>query len=108
MSVPEICRRAEAKGYSISVTGVKFILSGTTKNPQIFTLEAIAIGMDIPPVAFIAEILGDRSEDPGFKGSQFGLLFEVFKEIPQSQRYKADPHVDGLLLQLRHIKAQSK
>lgn len=108
LSVPDICRRAETKGYPVSVSAIKFILNGATKNPSIFTLEAIAIGMDIPPLSFIAEVLGIRGDDPNLLAGKFAVLLDVYKEIPASQRSKADAFIDGLMLQLKHIKAQSK
>lgn len=106
--VPDICRRAEAKGYSVSVSAIKFILNGSTKNPQIYTLEAIAVGLDVSPLSFIAEVLGIRADDPNLLAGQFAVLQDVYKEIPLSQRPKADAFIDGLMLQLKHIKAQSK
>jgi len=104
----EIARRATEKGYKVAASTIKQILSGSTGNPQVFTLEAIAKGMGISALDLVSEILGDKTDDPGFKASLFATLFEVYKEIPAAQRTKADPHVDGLLLQLKHIKGLSK
>ena len=104
----EIARRAKAKGYHISASTVRHILSGDTKNPQIFSLEAICEGMGISTLAFLKEIIGDKTDEANFKGSVFAALFDAYKEIPPAHRSKAEPHIDGLLLQLRHIKSQSK
>jgi len=104
----EVARRATDKGYKIAASTIKQILNGSTKNPQVFSLEAIAVGMGVSPLAFIAEILGDKSEELNFKGSQFAVLLEAYKEIPLAHRPKADPFVDGFLLQLRHIKSQAR
>lgn len=108
LSVPEICRRAGAKGHSISVTAVKMILNGSTKNPGVYTIEAIGAGLDLAPLTLMAEILGSSSDDPNLKVGQLGVIAEVYKELTHSQRTKADPFVDGLLLQLKHIKGQSR
>ena len=108
LKVPEICRRAKARNHPISVTAVKWILNGSTKNPGVYTIEAIAIGLDITPLVLMAEILGDRSEDPNLRVGNFAVLVDIYKELTGSQKTKADAFVDGLLLQLKHIKSQTK
>lgn len=103
---PEISRRAAAKGYSVSPTAIKEILKGNTTNPGLVTLEAVAAGMDLSPIEFIAEMLGDRTEDVNFKASRFAVAAELFKLLTPTQQLKADPHIEGLLFQLQRIRSQ--
>lgn len=102
----DIVRNAAGKGVKIGRTSITEILNGNTQNPGIFTLEPIALGLHLSPEQFMAEILGSRADDPNFKGSQFAMLYEIYKGMTPTQRAKAEPHVDGLLLQLSHIKNQ--
>lgn len=103
---PEISRRATAKGYSVSATAIKTILQGSTSNPGLITLEAIAAGLDLSPTEFIAEMLGDRTEEANFKASRFAVAAELFKLLTPTQQQKADPHIEGLLFQLQRIRSQ--
>lgn len=105
-SAAELSRRAAERGKSISPTAIKEILRGNTTAPSIDTLEAAAIGMNMNPLQLIAEILGDKTEDPNFKTGQFAVLADLVRSMTPSQRAKAEPHIDGLTLQLTHIKNQ--
>jgi transcriptional regulator with XRE-family HTH domain len=106
ITVPTIVRRAEAKGYSISKNTINYILNGNTKNPGIFTIEDIAVAIDKAPEQLAAEFLGIRSDDTNFKGSQFAMLYEIYRGLSPAQKQKAAPHIDSLLLMLQHIKNQ--
>jgi transcriptional regulator with XRE-family HTH domain len=106
ITVPEIVRRAAAKGYDISPNTINYILRGATKNPGIFTIEAIAVALEKAPEQLTAEFLGFRSDDPSFKSSQFAMLDSVYKSMAPSQKPKADPHVEALMLVFQHIKSQ--
>lgn len=104
---PEISRRAAEKGYVVSPTAIKEMLrEGGTENPGLFTLEAIAVGLNLSPVQFVAELLGDRTEDSNFKAGKFAVNADLYKGMTPTQKQKADPLIDGLTWQLQHIKTQ--
>lgn len=107
VTVPEAVRRAIAKGYKISNNTLNYILRNETENPGLFTIEAIAVAINKAPEQLAAEFFGIRSDDPNFKGSQFAMLNEFYKGLTPQQKQKAGPFIDGLLLQLQHIKNQS-
>lgn len=100
---PEVSRQSKAK---VSPTAIKEILRGRTKNPGLYTLVDIGEALNLSPLQFIAEILGDRTDDPNFKAGQFSALADLYKGMTPAQRQKADVFIGGLLLQLRHIKNQ--
>jgi transcriptional regulator with XRE-family HTH domain len=104
VTVPEAVRRALAKGYKISNNTLNYILRDETENPGLFTIEAIAVAINKAPEQLAAEFFGIRSDDPNFKGSQFAMLHEFYKGLTPQQKQKAGPFIDGLLLQLQHIK----
>lgn len=106
ITTAELCRRARAKGYSVSTTAINEMLRGKTTNPGIVTLDAAAAGLDLSTVEFVAEILGDKTEDANFKMGRFGAAAELFKSLTPTQQLKAEPFIDGLLLQMQHIKNQ--
>lgn len=96
----------QTKG-DVSPTAIKEILRGNTKNPGMFTVVDIAEkGLGLSALAFIAEVLGDKTDDPNFKAGQFATLAELYKGMTSAQRQKADVFIGGLLLQFRHIKNQ--
>ncbi|MEK6280278.1 MAG: hypothetical protein AABN95_07960 [Acidobacteriota bacterium] len=105
---PAIERRAAEKGARVTESAIKQVLTGNTVAPSVFTCEAMALGMDIPPLEFIAEILGIRSDDSTLAASKFANPVEIYKELTPSQKQKADVFIDGLVLQLQHIKNQPK
>lgn len=107
ISVPEIVRRAAAKGYQISRNTVNYILNGSTKNPGLFTIEAIAVALEKAPEQLAAEFLGIRADDSNFKGSQFAMLYEFYRGLQPAQRLKADSHIEGLMAILQHVKSQT-
>lgn len=100
----EIARRAKAKGRLISETAIKSVLQGATKDPQLSTLDAIAAGLDVSPLRFVADILGIDPDDPALKSDEFRLAWELYTDLAPYQKPKAAPHIAGLLVQLRHIK----
>lgn len=106
VSPPDIVRLAQEKGLTIGKTTINDVLTGTSQNPGIYTVEALAVGMNLSPEQFTAEILGGRTDDPNFKGSQFAMLNEIYKSMTPSQRQKADAHIEGILFQLQRIKNQ--
>lgn len=106
LSVPELVRRAAAKGYDVSRNTVNYILRNETKNPGVFTVEAIAVALEKAPEQLAAEFLGVRSDDPGFKASQFAMLSELYKGMTTAQKQKADERIADFLLLLQHIKSQ--
>lgn len=104
---PGISRRAAEKGYAVSPTAIKEMLrEGGTENPGLFTLEAIAVGLNLSPVQFVAEMLGDRTEDSNFKAGKFAVNADLYKGMTPTQQQRADPLIDGLTWQLQHIKTQ--
>lgn len=100
---PELARQSKNK---VSPTAIKEILRGNTKNPGIFTLVEIAEALNLSPVQFLAEIIGDRTDEAKYKAGQFPALDDIYRGMTQAQRQKADVFLDGLLLQFRHIKNQ--
>lgn len=100
---PELSRQSKNE---VSPTAIKEILRGNTQNPGIFTLVEIAKALHISPLQFLAEIVGDRTDDPKYKAGQFPALDDIYRGMTPAQRQKADVHLDGLLLQFRHIKNQ--
>lgn len=108
LKVPDIVRQAAERGNPIPKTTLNGVLNGETLDPRLSTIEAIADGMHIPPEELAADFLGSRTDDPAFKGSQFAILNEIYRSLSPSQRIRADAHIDGLLVQLQHIKAQAK
>lgn len=106
LSVPELVRRAAAKGYDVSRNTINYILRNETKNPGVFTVEAIAVALEKAPEQLAAEFLGVRSDDPGFKASQFAMLSELYKGMTAAQKQKADERIADFLLLLQHIKTQ--
>ncbi len=105
-NTPAVARRAAEKGFKLSESSLKMMLTGATQNPGLFTVESVAQGMDLSTLQFVAELLGVRSDDPALQAGRFGTVAELYKELTPSQRQKADPFVDGLQLQLQHIKNQ--
>jgi len=104
---PEISRRAAEKGYLVSPTAIKEMLrEGGTENPGLFTLEAVALGLNVSPMQLAAELLGDRTDDPNFKSGKFAVAAEMFKGMTAAQKQRAEPLIDGLTWQLQHIKNQ--
>ncbi len=103
---PELSRRAAEKGYQVSPTAIKEILRGATQNPGYLTLEAIALGLNLSPVHFIADMLGSGTDDPNFKAGKLAVAHELYKGMTNGQRVKAEPLMDGLIWQLQHIKNQ--
>lgn len=101
-------KRASQKGAVVSDSTVKTILRGESQNAGVFTWEAIALGMDIPPLQLISELLGENGDDPQVKSGQFSVLQGVYKELTPAQRAKADIFLEGWLVILQHIKNQSK
>jgi hypothetical protein len=108
ISVPELVRRAAAKGQSIAINTINAIINGATTDPRLFTIEAIAAGLDKAPEQLAAEFLGIRAEDSNFKGSQFAILHDIYKGLTPEQKRKAEIHIEGLLTNLQHVKAQAK
>lgn len=104
----DLARRAKAKGRPISETAIKAVLQGATKDPQLSTLDALAAGMDASLLRFVAEIVGIDPDDPALKADEFRLAWELYKDLTPSQQPRAAPHIQGLLVQLRHIKNQPK
>lgn len=103
-SAAELSRRAKAKNRPISETGVKAILQGGTKDPQVFTVDAVAAGLDISPLRLFAEILGIDPDDPSLKADDWRVLWETYRDLTPSQQQKANPHVGGLLTIMRNIR----
>lgn len=108
IKTPDIVRVSTAKGNPAPKSTIRSILDGDVPNPGIFTLESIALGMNMSPEQLAADILGSRADDPAFKGSQFAILLEMYKSMSPAQRERADPHIAGLLLQFQHIRNHSK
>lgn len=109
-SPPSIMRRAAEKGTQVTVSDstVKAILRGEAPNAGFFTWEAIFQGMDVPPLQGFAELIGEDSADPQLASGQFGVLQEIYRELPPAKRAKADVFIEGLLFQLQRIKDQPK
>lgn len=110
LTPPAIARRAAEKGTQVGVSDstVKAILRGEATNAGFFTWEAIFQGMDIPPLQGFAELIGEDSADPQLSSGQFGVLQDLYKELPPAKRAKADVFIEGLLFQLQRIKDQPK
>lgn len=106
LRAPDIVKNALARGATIGKSTINDALDGTTKNPGIYTLEAVALGLSLSPESFMAEILGSRADDPSFKGSQFAMLNEIYKSMTSAQRKLAEPHIEALLFQLQRLKNQ--
>lgn len=103
-----VARRAAERGAHLHQSTLKQILGGSTKSPTLSTCEAIALGLDLPPLQFIAELLGDRTDDPAVKASKFTNIADIYRDLTPSQKLKADAFIDGLLVQLHHIRNLSK
>lgn len=103
---PAIKERAAERGTSVSAETVKAILRGDSSNAGLFTWEAIAIGLEVPPLQLIAELLGESVDDPQIKSGQFALLHELYRELTNSQRAKADVLIGALRRELTHLKNQ--
>lgn len=106
VTVPEAVRRAVAKGYDISNNTLNYILRDQTQNPGLFTIEAIAVAINKAPEQLAAEFYGIRSDDPNFKGSQFAMIAETYKDLTPSQKQKAEPFIGQLMRELQFIKSQ--
>lgn len=104
INVPELARRAAARRRPISETAIKSILQGKTGDPQVSTLEAVAVGLDLSPLRFIAEVLGINPDDPALKAEDFRLAHELYKDLTPTQQQKASHHIAGLLVNLKYIK----
>lgn len=105
LNAPELSRRSQGK-HPVSPTAIKEILRGNTKNPGLWTVVDLATALNLSPLQFIAEVIGDKSDDPNLKAGQFASLADLYKGMTSAQRQKADVFIGGLLLQLRHIKNQ--
>ena len=108
LNPPSIEKRASEKGTKVSESTVKAILRGEATNAGFFTWEAIALGMDLPPLQVFAELIGEDSTDPQLSGGQFGVLEELYKELTGAKRSKADIYIEGLQLLLRQLRDQPK
>lgn len=106
VSPPDMVRRALERGGEIGKTSINDMLNGTTRNPGIFTVGAAALGMNLPPSLLAAEILGDLTDDPNFKGSQLAIAYEIYRSMTPTQRKMADPHIEALLFLFQRIKDQ--
>lgn len=105
-NAPAIKERAAERGANVSAETVKAILRGDSSNAGLFTWEAIAAGLDVPPLQLIAELLGESVDDPQIKSGQFALLHELYKELTPTQRAKADLFISALRRELTHLKNQ--
>lgn len=105
-NAPAIKERAAERRLSVSAETVKAILRGDSSNAGIFTWEAIAAGLDIPPLQLFAELLGESADDPQVGIGQFALLHELYKELTPTQKAKADVLIGALRRELQFIKTQ--
>ena len=105
-NTPAVARRATEKGAKLSESTLKMILNGNTTNPGVFTLSAIAQGMDIPSLHFIAEVLGESLDDPALRSGRLAPAVELYKEMTPSQRQRAEHLLDTLVREFQYIKNQ--
>jgi transcriptional regulator with XRE-family HTH domain len=83
----DIENRARRRGHKIDRTYISRIISGTHSNPTIKKIAALAAGLDVDPAEVFAAALGIKAiDDPRFRESLYGRLWEMAKNLPEQKR----------------------
>lgn len=86
-SFQDIETEARKKKGRISRGTVQSIASGETKNPGIFTLANLALGLNKPLEELIMTTVGSYLSDPAaFDRSELGSLWELTKQLPPNEQ----------------------
>lgn len=87
LSYPAIEREAKKKGWSIGRSTVSQIATGETTNPGIFTLVALAHGINRPVEVLILKAIGPYMQDTAaFQKSEVSSLWEMSKQLPTAEQ----------------------
>jgi transcriptional regulator with XRE-family HTH domain len=78
-----VSKIASRRGASIGKTAVQQIVQGSTTNPGIFTVRALALGLGRPVEEVIAAALGTALVDSNnYKASDFANLADLYRQLP--------------------------
>lgn len=101
-SVPQLTQRIlDMCGQTVGRSTVRDIENDKTPNPGIKTLEYIAKGVQLDPLALISLGLDDPPElDRAYSETQFAQLARAYKKVKKENRPFADQLVRMLIEQM--------
>lgn len=78
-----VSKMAGKRGAAIGKTAIQQIVQGSTTNPGIYTVRALALGLGRPIEELIAAALGIQPTDTGtYKSSDFANLDAMYHQLP--------------------------
>lgn len=78
-----VSKIASSRGASIGKTAVQQIVQGSTTNPGIYTVRALALGLGRPVEEVIAAALGTAFIDSNnYRSSDFANLADLYRQLP--------------------------
>lgn len=78
-----VSKLADRRGAQIGKSAIQQIVQGSTKNPGIYTVRALALGLGKPVEELIAVALGVPTiETNSYKASDFANLADLYRELP--------------------------
>lgn len=87
LSYPEVAAAAKKRGGDIGKSTVQQIATGTTTNPGIFTLQALALGLNRPFEEVLASALGTPlAETNSFHKSEWANVWELSSHLPLTEQ----------------------
>lgn len=87
--------RAKRHGHQIDRTYVSRILSGYNSNPTIKKIIALAAGLGVEAVDVFAAAHGVKAiDDPLFRESLYGRLWEMAKNLPDQKRRNLEQAIE--------------